>query len=126
MMTIQQALLSYLRKGIVASDSHEISQKIIIIKLFSFVGMTITGTLAVTAYLSGNLLLATALIFASVIFFLAHHILVTLRYIDASASIILYSLYLLMFYLVYSGGVDNTGPLWLFMVAPVSLFLKGL
>jgi len=126
MMTIKQGLLSYLRKGIFVNDSHEMSQKITIIKLFSFVGMTITAMLAITACLNNNLLLATALFFASIIFFLAHHILVTLRYVDASASIILYSLYLLMFYLVYSGGVDNTGPLWLFMVAPVSLFLKGL
>jgi len=126
MMNIRQGLLTYLRKGMSVSDSHEISQKIIIIKLFSFVGMSITGILAVTAHLNDNVLLATALYFASMIFIFAHHILITFRHIDTSASIILYSLYLLMFYLVHSGGADNTGPLWIFMVAPVSLFLKGL
>jgi diguanylate cyclase (GGDEF)-like protein len=33
---------------------------------------------------------------------------------------------MLMIFLVYSGGVDNTGPLWIFIVSPVSLFLLGL
>ncbi|NQZ90365.1 MAG: GGDEF domain-containing protein [Colwellia sp.] len=31
-----------------------------------------------------------------------------------------------MFYLVYTGGVEHTGPLWIFIVAPVSLFVHGL
>ncbi|MBU2869810.1 GGDEF domain-containing protein [Colwellia sp. E2M01] len=31
-----------------------------------------------------------------------------------------------MFYLVFSGGVENTGPLWIYIVAPVSLFIHGL
>ena len=38
----------------------------------------------------------------------------------------LYSLYLLMFYLIFTGGVENTGPLWIFVVAPVSVFIHGL
>lgn len=31
-----------------------------------------------------------------------------------------------MFYLLYSGGANNTGPLWIFMTAPVTLFICGL
>ncbi|TYK67446.1 GGDEF domain-containing protein [Colwellia echini] len=31
-----------------------------------------------------------------------------------------------MFYLVFSGGVGNTGPLWIYIVAPVSVFIHGL
>ncbi|NVK25129.1 MAG: GGDEF domain-containing protein [Gammaproteobacteria bacterium] len=31
-----------------------------------------------------------------------------------------------MFYLVFTGGVENTGPLWVFIVAPVSVFIHGL
>ena len=31
-----------------------------------------------------------------------------------------------MFYLVFSGGVENTGPLWVFIVAPVTVFIHGL
>jgi len=31
-----------------------------------------------------------------------------------------------MFYLIYTGGVENTGPLWIFVVAPVSVFIHGL
>ncbi|PKG85472.1 GGDEF domain-containing protein [Colwellia sp. 75C3] len=31
-----------------------------------------------------------------------------------------------MFYLTYTGGVENTGPLWIYIVAPVSVFIHGL
>jgi diguanylate cyclase (GGDEF)-like protein len=31
-----------------------------------------------------------------------------------------------MFYLVYTGGVEQTGPLWIYIVAPVSVFVHGL
>ncbi|BFM18409.1 GGDEF domain-containing protein [Maricurvus nonylphenolicus] len=43
-----------------------------------------------------------------------------------ASSIIACSLYSLMIYLVYAGGVANTGPLWVFIVAPVSMFIQGL
>jgi len=119
-------VLSYLRTGILDSDSHEKSQKIFTINLFGFVGMAITGTLGVVASLNDNALVAIALFISSSIFLLSRYCLAKFRNIDSSANIILYSLYLLMFYLVHSGGVDNTGPLWIFMVAPVSLFLLGL
>ena len=126
MTSIKPLVLSYLRAGTLDSDSNEKSQKIIIINLFAFVGMTITGTLAVMASLHFNSMVAIALFIACLVFFLARYCLAAFRNINAATSILLYSLYLLMFYLVHSGGVDNTGPLWIFMVAPVSLFLKGL
>jgi diguanylate cyclase (GGDEF)-like protein len=31
-----------------------------------------------------------------------------------------------MLYLVYSGGVSNTGPLWIYIVPPVAFFFSGL
>ena len=33
---------------------------------------------------------------------------------------------LLMVYLVYTGGVSNTGPLWIYIVPPVALFFGGM
>jgi diguanylate cyclase (GGDEF)-like protein len=33
---------------------------------------------------------------------------------------------LLLIYLIYTGGVNNTGPLWVFLLPPVTLFLHGL
>jgi hypothetical protein len=31
-----------------------------------------------------------------------------------------------MLYLIFTGGVENTGPLWVFIVAPVSVFIQAL
>lgn len=126
MIPIKQSALTFLRTGILDSDSIETRQKIVTVNLLAIAGMTVTGVMGVAASLNSGALIAIVLFVASFTFFLARYCLASFRNIDASASIILYSLYLLMFYLVYSGGVDNTGPLWIFLVAPVSLFLKGL
>ena len=43
-----------------------------------------------------------------------------------SGSFVIYPLYGLMLYLVYTGGVDHTGHVWIFCVPAVSLFLHGM
>jgi diguanylate cyclase (GGDEF)-like protein len=126
MPAVAQAVINYFREGTLESHNNETNQKIIIVNLFSFVGMTLTGVLAISSTFSGHFLVATSLYISSAIYFFARINLTRFSRVDSSASIILYSLYLLIFYLVYSGGVESTGPLWIFLVAPVSLFLKGL
>ncbi len=126
MSQLKQKALNYIKAGALDNDDYERVQKIIIINLFSFVGMSITGVLAITAAFAGNQVLASVLFVASAVFALARLSLSRFGNDDLAASTILYILYLLMFYLIYSGGVEGTGPLWIFIVAPVSLFLKGL
>lgn len=45
---------------------------------------------------------------------------------DIYVQLVLYSILVFMLYLVYSGGVNNNGPLWIYLVSPVALFLDGL
>lgn len=110
-------------------SNHQISesaQQSHVVSIFSLVGMSITGVMGLISLYNGNVVLATALFFASSVYFLGYFTYKKFNNIELSSSIVLYSLFVLMTYLVYSGGVDNTGPLWIFMVAPVSLFLHGL
>ena len=90
------------------------------------VGMTITGSLGVLALFSADYPLGLLLIAASLVYLVAYRTHKLTKDSTLSAAIIVYSLHALTVSLVYSGGVENTGPLWLFLVPPVSLFLHGL
>jgi len=97
-----------------------------VVSLFALVGMSITAVMGFIGLLNNNFILAASLFFASFVYFLGYYAYKKYNNVALSSAIILYSLYLLMFYLIYSGGVENTGPLWIFIVAPVSVFIHGL
>tara|TARA_R110001583_G_scaffold22377_6_gene83994 strand:+ start:7917 stop:8969 length:1053 start_codon:yes stop_codon:yes gene_type:complete len=96
-----------------------------IIKIFSLVGMSITAFMALVAFFNENFTLGIILSFASFIYVSSYYFITLKNNLDLSSSIVLYSLYILMFYLTYHGGVENTGPLWIFIAAPVSVFIHG-
>jgi len=97
-----------------------------IVSLFSLVGMSITATMGIIGLFNKNIALASALFLASFIYFIGYYSYKKFKNEKLNSIIILYSLYLLMFYLVYTGGVENTGPLWIYIVSPVSVFIHGL
>jgi len=88
--------------------------------------MSITGGLGTISLVAGDLLLGLCLVGASLVYILAYCIHRKTGDARLPSAIIVYSLYALMIYLVYSGGVENTGPLWIFTVSPVSLIIHGL
>jgi len=94
--------------------------------LFSLVGMSMTAIMGFIGLFNENFILASALFVASFIYFLGYYAFKKFQNTKLSSAIVLYSLYILMFYLIYTGGVENTGPLWIFVVAPVSVFIHGL
>jgi len=97
-----------------------------VISLFALVGMFITATMGSFALINHSYILALMLFIASSVYLLGYYVYKKHNNIKLSSAIILYSLYLLMFYLVLTGGVENSGPLWIFIVAPVSVFIHGL
>lgn len=95
------------------------------ISLFALVGMTICASMGFLSLYTENYPLAGTLFFASFVYFVGFYVCQKHNNTQLSSAIILYSLYILMFYLVFTGGVAQTGPLWVYIVAPVSLFLHG-
>lgn len=108
------------------SLDNEGQQQAHVVSLFALVGMSITAIMGLVGLFNNNFVLAAWLFFASFTYFLGYFAYHKYKNIKLSSAIILYSLYFLMFYLIYSGGVENTGPLWIFIVAPVSVFIHGL
>jgi diguanylate cyclase (GGDEF)-like protein len=114
------------KKFIVNSTENEDFRQPHVLSLFALVGMSITAFMGFIAIFNKDITLAIILFIASFIYFIAYYIFKKLHSSILTSAVVLYSLYLLMFYLVYSGGVENTGPLWIFIVSPVSLFIHGL
>ena len=107
-------------------DDNEELQQLNVVALFTLVGMTITAVMGLIRLFNEDFILASILFFASFIYLLGYYAYQKFNNIQLSSAIVLYSLYLLMFYLTYTGGVENTGPLWIYIVAPVSVFIHGL
>lgn len=119
-------LVKYLKTGIKPEQDRETNRRIFMVNLFGLVGLSITAAMGVLAFIDSNLLLGGTLFCASAVYYIGHYVTRVSGNFQVSSNIILYSLMLLMIYLVQSGGVANTGPLWIFMVAPVSLFFGGI
>lgn len=96
-----------------------------VIALFALVGMSITASMGFIGLFNGNHLLSITLFLASLIYFFGYYSLKKFKNSKIGSAIVLYSLYILMLYLVFSGGVENTGPLWIYIVPPVSLYIHG-
>ncbi len=122
---LKSLIINYFHAGCESNKYEDENRKIFVINLFSFFGMTITGVMALIAFSNSNTSLAIVLTIASFVQYLARYIQLRFNRHTISSSAVLYSLFLLMFYLVFYGGVNNTGPLWIFLVAPISFFLRG-
>ncbi|WP_153913601.1 GGDEF domain-containing protein [Shewanella sp. TC10] len=128
-IAIKKLLLNYLNRGTELYDDPEKRHKILIINWFGVVGFSITFILGINAYIDNNSTLAMVLLLSSILFFLSlqNHWLFLRQYrFETSGTLIQLSLLTLMLYLVYSGGANNTGPLWIFLVPPVMMFFGGL
>lgn len=124
-MPTKPTIIDYFKKGITDPLSDEKSRQIFIINLFSFIGMAVTGIMAVHSYYNDHPLLSVILSLASVIFISSFYLQKVVDNYYVTSAVILYPLFILMVYLVYSGGVNNTGPLWIFIVAPVAFYIHG-
>ena len=113
------------RQYIHSLDNEEYQQPHVV-SLFALVGLSITFIMGLISLYNQNIVLATTLFCASFIYFIGFYSYKKFKKEKLSSAITLYSLYVLMFYLIFTGGVDNTGPLWIYIVAPVSVFIHGL
>ena len=78
-----------------------------IVALFSLVGMSITGVMALVGFFNKDFMLASVLLLVSCIYLLAYFAYKRFNETVLTSSAVLYTLYILMFYLIFTGGVDN-------------------
>ncbi len=90
------------------------------------VGLATTAIMGGTALVNGNLPLGLSLMVSSLVFLFGFVFQYRSGNTLISSVIIVYALMILLVYLVAAGGVNNTGPLWIFMFAPVTLYIHGL
>ena len=98
------------------------------VNLFAAVGMSITFLLGTRALIDAEYSLSTTLYIASIVFAVSQQLQV--RFSSASArtwsiTLLISCLMVLTLLLIITGGKDNTGPLWMYLVPPVTMFFAG-
>lgn len=129
MINLKKIVLRYLNTGTNKTNTAETNQQIYVANLFGFIGYTITFMMGCSALIRKDWLLGSVLLLACCLFFSSHLILRSKRLSTPykfSSNLVSSSLMLLMVYLVYTGGVNETGPLWIYIVPPVALFFGGM
>jgi diguanylate cyclase (GGDEF)-like protein len=135
MRAVKKKIVAYLNTGTDIKNSLAINQQIQVTNLFGFIGYTLTFLLGCAAMLRSDLAynsdfwLGLVLWSSCVLFFSSRLILKhnhNTKGYRFSANLITVSLMILMFYLVISGGVSSTGPLWIYIFPPVALFFGGM
>ena len=104
------------------------NRKIIVINLFAMVGMSITLALGISAMVDNDRVLGIVLLSSSALFGLCKALLLHSKVLYnhvLAPFILVVSLAGLMLYLVITGGVANTGPLWIYVLPPVAMFFAG-
>lgn len=118
----------YAFSGVSRKYKDETNRRIIVVNLFAAVGMSITFVLGIHALLDSEFWLATILLIASVAFAVSHRLQVSVATPQArtlSVTLLISCLMILTLLLIVTGGKDNTGPLWLYLVPSVTMFFAG-
>lgn len=114
--------------GCRSDHDEDTNRKIVVINLFAIVGMSITLILGIRALFHEQRTLGIVLFLSAFLFGLSKSVLIHSKlkhsHIIAPALLVI-CLISLTIYLVISGGVANTGPLWIFVLPPVAMFFAG-
>lgn len=101
-------------------------RRVFIINLFASVGVLFTFPLGIESLIEGKAVLGSVLLFIAFLYAINHIYLRRTHNHSLSGNFVIYPLFVLMIYLVYTGGVNGTGHVWIFCVPAVSLFLHGM
>lgn len=120
-----KTLFNYFQEGFYSQENQEETLKIYLIYSFSVIGFIFLFSLGLKGLESSCITLTTSLFGGS---FLLLFNLIYLRQTEnyvISGYVVFYLFFVLMLYLVYSGGVENTGPLWIYCLPPIALYIHG-
>ena len=122
----RSSLLAFFYVGVTDDIFSEDVRRVFIINFFGSVGVLFTLPLGILSLFNNDITLGVALISVAFLYAINH---VYLRYThnySVSGIFVIYPLYALMIYLIYTGGSNGTGHVWIFCVPAVSLFLHGM
>jgi diguanylate cyclase (GGDEF)-like protein len=122
----KSAWLTYFYVGEMGGAFSEDARRVFIVNLFATVGAFFTLPLGLSSLYEGKIFLGSALIFIAFLYSMNH---IYLRYThnhSVSGNFVIYPLYTLMVYLIYTGGIHGTGHVWIYCIPAVALFLHGM
>ena len=107
-------------------EDPETLQKISILKLFIILGILFTLPLGILSLFQDNIILSFSLLFISALLLVNYYFIFNSKMYTFASTLLVYLFFFLFLYLVYSGGVENTGSLWIYIFPGLALFLHGL
>jgi len=111
--------------GIKEEEHSEDTRKVYLINIFTFVAILFLLPLGINALLLSSYFIALALLGITFIL-LVNFIYLRMSYKKNLAAYVISGLFfLLMTYLIYAGGIDQTGPLWAYPLPIILMFLLG-
>ncbi len=107
-------------------EDSELSRKKYIFRAITLLTALFTLPLGILAYINGQMTLSAVLISATLLVLLNDLLMIkNLISYKLATDIIVYPLSLIMLFLVATGGVDNSGVLWIYSFPMIVLFLHG-
>ncbi len=126
MIKIRQFIVFILNNGILDKTDLESSRKIHLLNMFCLIGVIFIFPISILTFRLQNYLLFTLDLLVMAFFVSSFFYLRKTSRFDTASHIFIHSLFVLMLYLVYSGGVENTGPVWIFIFPVTAIFLYDL
>ncbi len=122
---IKNRIIKYFHCGASKYDSTEEMRKLYLINTFNLIAFFFVSLFGINALYKSFYMLAFVLFFISFILILNYFFLKFSQKKEIASFVISTLFFILFAYLVYSGGVNNTGPLWVYPLPMIVMFLLG-
>ena len=124
-LPLKNRFFKFISIGIADQENTEQVRKTYLINIFSFVALLFLLPLGASSFLSALYPLSFALLGIAFILVLNYFYLKVTHNQNLAAYTISALFFFLMTYLIYAGGVSNTGPLWAYPLPIILMFLLG-
>ncbi len=112
--------------GLVNEESADVRKQILISSLFSLISFVLLIIYGIDSLVRENLELAAVVLLTAVVSGVNYLFLCRTGKYRVSSFIVVILMSLLCLYLLCTGGSDNTGPLWLFVLPGLAFYVFGL
>lgn len=123
---MKQAMHSILNNGIQDKMDMELSRKIRLLNVFCFIGIVFIIPISIQTFFLGHYFILSMDLLALSFFITSFIYLRRTSTFSFASHVLVHALFFLLLYFVYSGGVEGTGPVWIFIFPIVALSLYEL